>query len=69
MHKLLLWIVSILAPIGVVSCKTQVKNPVEMQKIELRSEEDRFLANFVEAGLEGLSVAISREEALFAGAV
>ncbi|SUE34543.1 Uncharacterised protein [Rikenella microfusus] len=68
MHKLLLWIVSILAPIGVVSCKTQVKNPVEMQKIELRSEEDRFLANFVEAGPEGLSVAISREEALFAGA-
>ncbi|WP_462376549.1 hypothetical protein, partial [Rikenella microfusus] len=39
-----------------------------MQKIELRSEEDRFLANFVEAGPEGLSVAISREEALFAGA-
>lgn len=57
-----------MAPIGVVSCKTQVKNPVEMQKNELRSEEDRFLANFVEAGPEGLSVAISREEALFAGA-
>ena len=46
----------------------QVENPVEMQTIELRSEEDRFLANFVEAGAGGLSVAISREEALFAGA-
>ncbi len=68
MKDLLLWIASILVPLGVVSCKTQVGNPVKMQKIELRSEEDQFLANFVEAGAGGLSVAISREEALFAGA-
>ncbi|WP_274957413.1 hypothetical protein [Millionella massiliensis] len=50
------------------SCKAQQEEINEPQRIELRSEQDQFLLNFVEATPEGLSLSISREDALYAGA-
>lgn len=50
------------------SCQTQSGNVNEPQTIELSSEQDQFLLNFIEATPDRLSLSISREDALYAGA-
>lgn len=50
------------------SCHTQSGNVNEPQTIELSSEQDQFLLNFIEATPDGLSLSISREDAMYAWA-
>ena len=50
------------------SCQTQSGNVNEPQTIELSSEQDQFLLNFIEATPDGLSLSISREDAMYAWA-
>lgn len=50
------------------SCQTQSGNVDEPQTIELSSEQDQFLLNFIEATPDGLSLSISREDAMYAWA-
>lgn len=50
------------------SCQTQSGSVDEPQAIELSSEQDQFLLNFIEATPDGLSLSISREDAMYAWA-
>lgn len=53
---------------GLLSCKTQPENSGKSKEIVLLGVGDRFLQNFITAERTGLSISITRNDALFAGA-
>lgn len=58
----------VLGIVSMASCNTQASDPTTPQAIELLTAQDQFLHNFIVPDQNKLSIGISREDALFAGA-